>query len=157
MKVMQSTLSFTKLLSQGALLLFGASLATMVLAQEAQKVEVYKSPTCGCCSLWVEHMKKSGFNVEIHEVRDVTPFRQRFGVPDAMTSCHTAVVGGYAIEGHVPAADIKRLLREKPKAAGLAVPGMVQGSPGMEQGQGKDPYNTVLFSADGKSSTFARH
>ena len=157
MKSIQSTLSFTKLLSQGALLLFAASSTPMALSEEMQKVEVYKSPTCGCCSLWVEHMKKSGFDVEVHEVQNVMPFRQRFGVPDAMTSCHTAVIGGYAIEGHVPAADIKRLLREKPHAAGLAVPGMVRGSPGMEQGQGKDPYNTILFSADGKATTFARH
>ena len=153
---MKLPLSF-RLLSQGAFLLFAASSAGMAFSAEMQKVDVYKSPTCGCCTLWVEHMKKSGFSVEVHEVRNVMPFRQRFGVPDAMGSCHTAVVGGYAIEGHVPAADIKQLLREKPKAAGLAVPGMVQGSPGMEQGQGKDPYNTLLFSADGRSTIFAAH
>lgn len=146
-----------KLLSQGAILLFSASSASMGLAADTNKVEVYKSASCGCCSLWVEYMKKSGFSVEVHDVRNVAPFRQRFGVPDAMASCHTAVVGGYAIEGHVPAVDIKRLLREKPKAAGIAVPGMVQGSPGMEQGRGKDPYNTVLFTKDGRSAIFAPH
>ena len=157
MKPMKSPLSFSKLGSHVALLLFAAFSATTALSGEMQKVDVYKSPTCGCCSQWVEHMKRSGFTVVVHEVRNVMPVRQRFGVPDAMTSCHTAVVGGYAIEGHVPAADIKRLLREKPKAAGLAVPGMVQGSPGMEQGRGKDAYDTVLFSADGRSTIFARH
>ena len=132
--------------------------ATHVMAaEELPTVEVYKSPSCGCCGFWVEHMKQSGFKVNIHDVRDVTPVRQNFGVADAMASCHTAVVGGYAIEGHVPAADVKRLLRERPKAAGIAVPGMVQGSPGMEQGHGKDPYNVMLFKSGGKSSVFAQH
>lgn len=138
-----------------ALVMFSA---THVLAgEELPTVEVYKTPSCGCCGFWVEHMKQSGFKVNIHDVRDVTPVREKFGVPDAMASCHTAVVGGYAIEGHVPAADVKRLLRERPKAAGIAVPGMVQGSPGMEQGRGKDPYNVMLFSKGGKSSVFAQH
>lgn len=146
-----------KLLTQGLLLVFGASSATMAVAGEMPKVDVYKSPTCGCCTLWVDHMKKSGFSVEIHEANNVAPFRQRFGVPDSMASCHTARVGGYAIEGHVPAADIKRLLREKPKAAGIAVPGMVQGSPGMEQGRGRDPYNVVLFNASGRTTIFSAH
>ena len=146
-----------KLLSQGVILLFSASSASMGLAADANKVEVYKSPSCGCCSLWVEHMKNSGFEVEIHNVRNVTPFRERFGVPDSAASCHTALVGGYAIEGHVPAADVKRLLREKPKATGIAVPGMVQGSPGMESGQGKDPYNVVLFNASGRTTIFSAH
>jgi len=132
--------------------------ATSVTAAESlPTVEVYKSPSCGCCGSWVEHMQKSGFKVNVHNVNDVTPVRENFGVPQAMASCHTAVVGGYAIEGHVPAADIKRLLRERPKAAGIAVPGMVQGSPGMEQGQGKDAYNVMLFSKGGKSSVFAQH
>ena len=146
-----------KLLSQGAILLFSASSVHMALAAETDKVEVYKSASCGCCSLWVEPMKKSGFSVEVHDVRNVAPFRERFGVPDSVSSCHTAVVGGYAIEGHVPAADIKRLLRERPKAVGIAVPGMVQGSPGMEQGRGKDPYNVVLFNATGRNTVYSAH
>ena len=146
-----------KLLSQGAILLFSASSASVALAAEKDKVDVYKSPACGCCSQWVDHMKQSGFAVEIHNVRNVTPFRERYGVPESMASCHTAMVGGYAIEGHVPAADVKRLLREKPKATGIAVPGMVQGSPGMEQGGGKDPYNVVLFNARGRTTVFSAH
>lgn len=138
--------------------LFGAFSATMALAAEPpMMVEVYKSPTCGCCSEWVTHMKKNGFNVVVHDVRNVVPFRQRFGVPESMESCHTAVVGGYAVEGHVPAADVKRLLREKPKATGIAVPGMIQGSPGMEQGRGKDPYQVLLFDRVGKYTVFERH
>ena len=131
--------------------------ATHVMAAELPTVEVYKSLSCGCCTLWVEHMQQSGFKVNVHNVRDVTPMRENFGVPDAMASCHTAVVGGYSIEGHVPAADVKRLLRERPKAAGIAVPGMVQGSPGMEQDRGKDPYNVILFNKGGRSTVFARH
>ena len=146
-----------KLLSQGAILLFSASSVSVAFAAEKDKVEVYKSPACGCCSQWVEHMQKNGFVVEIHNVRNVTPFRERFGVPESVASCHTAVVGGYAIEGHVPAGDVKRLLREKPKAVGIAVPGMVQGSPGMEQGSGKDPYNVVLFNATGRNTVYSAH
>lgn len=137
--------------------LSGAFFATMAPAAEPPMVEVYKSPTCGCCSEWVTHMKKNGFNVVVHVVRNAVPFRQRFGVPESMESCHTAVVGGYAIEGHVPAADVKRLLREKPKATGIAVPGMIQGSPGMEQGRGKDPYQVLLFDRVGKYTVFERH
>jgi len=137
-----------------ALVVFSAA---HVMAAELPTVEVYKSVSCGCCGFWVEHMQQSGFKVNVHNVRDVTPARQRFGVPDAMASCHTAVVGGYSIEGHVPAGDIKRLLREKPKAAGIAVPGMVQGSPGMEQGGVKEPYSVVLFRNGGRTSVFAQH
>ena len=137
-----------------ALVMFSA---TQVMAAELLTVEVYKTFSCGCCGFWVEHMQQSGFKVNVHNVRDVTPVRENFGVPDAMASCHTAVVGGYAIEGHVPAADVKRLLRERPKAAGIAVPGMVQGSPGMEQGRGKDPYSVILFNKGGRSTVFAQH
>lgn len=146
-----------RLLGQAAILLLSVSSPSTFLAAEAHKVVVYKSPACGCCSQWVEHMKKNGFAVEVHKVRNVEPFRQRFGVPDSMASCHTALVGGYAIEGHVPAADVKRLLREKPKARGIAVPGMVSGSPGMEQGDQKDPYNVMLFKSNGRATVFAAH
>jgi hypothetical protein len=146
-----------KLIARALFLLLAASSTTAILAVEMQRAEVYKSPTCGCCTLWVEHMKQSGFSVVVHEVRYVAPVRQRLGVPDALESCHTAAIGGYAVEGHVPAADVKRLSREKPKAVGIAVPGMVQGSPGMEQGRGSDPYSVLLFQANGKSTVFARH
>lgn len=137
-----------------ALVLFSA---THVMAAGLPTVEVYKTLSCGCCGFWVEHMQQSGFKVNVHDVRDVTPMRANAGVPDAMGSCHTALVGGYAIEGHVPAADVKRLLRERPKATGIAVPGMVQGSPGMEQGGRKDPYSVILFNTGGRSLVFAQH
>ena len=119
------------------------------------EVTVYKSPTCGCCSKWVDHLTASGFKVTAHDTSDMQAVKTRLGVPDAMASCHTSVVGGYIIEGHVPAADIQRLLRDKPKIAGLAVPGMVMGSPGME-GSRSDPYNVMAF-GEGKTTVFARH
>lgn len=131
--------------------------ATQAMAAGLPGVEVYKTLSCGCCGLWVEHMQQSGFKVNVQNVRDVTPMRVSAGVPDAMGSCHTALVGGYAIEGHVPAADVKRLLRERPKATGIAVPGMVQGSPGMEQGRGREPYNVILFGKGGRPYVFAQH
>ena len=119
------------------------------------EVIVYKSPTCGCCSKWVDHMTASGFKVIAHDTSNMQAVKTRLGVPDGMASCHTSVVNGYVIEGHVPAADIQRLLRDKPKVAGLAVPGMVMGSPGMEGGR-SDPYNVVTFGT-GASTVFARH
>ena len=125
------------------------------LKQSLSPVTVYKSPTCGCCGEWVKHMQASGFRVESREVADVTPIRHKYGVPDELSSCHTALVGGYTIEGHVPAADIKRLLRERAKATGLAVSGMVVGSPGMEQGP-PQPYTTIVFDGRG-GKVFERH
>ena len=119
-------------------------------------VEVYKSPTCGCCGKWVDHMKANGFKVVTHEMNDVTPHKQRLGVPVGMGSCHTAEVGGYLVEGHVPADDVKRLLAEKPKAKGLVSPGMPQSAPGMDM-PGKQPYEILLVRQDGSTSSFARH
>jgi len=119
------------------------------------KVTVYKSASCGCCAKWVDHLKAAGFPVEVNDVADVAEYADASGVPAALRSCHTAVVGGYTIEGHVPADLIKRLLAEHPKVAGLAVPGMVTGSPGME-GNRQDSYDVVAWSAGGKTSVFAR-
>ncbi|HEU4705003.1 MAG TPA: DUF411 domain-containing protein [Sphingomicrobium sp.] len=118
---------------------------------------VTKTAFCGCCRIWVEHMKKAGFTVEVHDVEDVTPTARKLGVPDKLRSCHTSRIGGYAIEGHVPAADIKRLLAQRPKAAGIAVPGMVAGTPGMEQGGHSEPYKVILFDRAGKTKVFASH
>jgi hypothetical protein len=117
-------------------------------------VTVYKSPTCGCCGKWVEHMRANGFEVTVNDMPDVAPVKDKQGVPTALRSCHTALVGGYAIEGHVPADLVKKLLKEKPAAAGIAVPGMPMGSPGME-GATKDTYNIVLFDKAGKTSVYA--
>ncbi len=119
---------------------------------------VNKSPTCGCCELWVEHMEKAGFKVEINDTDDMGPIKQRVGVPYGKGSCHTAEVGGYFIEGHVPAEDIKRLLAERPDAKGLAVPGMPAGSPGMELPDGRSqPYTVELVAKDGTTSAFSNH
>jgi hypothetical protein len=119
---------------------------------------VYKSPTCGCCQSWVDAVKAAGFTVEVHDVDDVTPVKDDAGVPADKRSCHTAIIGGYAIEGHVPPATIKKFLAEHPKAAGLAVPGMPSGSPGMEMpGQVPDHYEVIAFQADGKSSVYESH
>ncbi|UCG95955.1 MAG: DUF411 domain-containing protein [Burkholderiales bacterium] len=134
-----------------------ASVPMMASAVEMHRLHVYKTLSCGCCALWVEHMKASGFSVEVHDVRDVMPYREKYGVPDEAMSCHTAVIAGYVVEGHVPAADVKRLLSEKPKATGIAVPGMVQGSPGMEQGRAPERYDVVLFGERRLQRVFAKH
>ena len=123
----------------------------------ASEITVYKSPTCGCCSKWVDHLKANGFDVIAKDVPEVIPYKIRGGVTPELASCHTAFVDGYVIEGHVPAQDIKRLLLERPKAKGLAVPGMPVGSPGMEQGSRKDPYDVKLINNEGEATVFSRH
>jgi len=120
-------------------------------------IDVFKSATCGCCKAWVEHLKAAGFDVRVTDVDDTTAARKRLGMPDAFGSCHTGTVGGYALEGHVPAADVKRLLAAKPKAVGLAVPGMPVGSPGMEVGTRRDPYDVLLVERNGRSTVFASY
>ena len=121
----------------------------------AAVVHVVKSATCGCCSKWVEHMRKAGHTMKVTN-GDPHAEAGRLGVPDDLRSCHTASVGRYALEGHIPAEDVARLLREKPNAAGLAVAGMPAGSPGMESTV-KQPFETILFAKDGKRRVFARH
>lgn len=121
------------------------------------QLTIYKSPSCGCCGAWVDHIKGSGFKTVINEMDDVAPVAKKLGVPGSMRSCHTAVLDGYFIEGHVPAADIRKLLREGPKARGIAVPGMPIGSPGMEQGDRRDAYDTMLVLNDGSAQVFAQH
>lgn len=119
-------------------------------------VVVHKSPTCGCCGAWVTHMREAGFPVEVRDEDDLVPVKSRLGVPMAQASCHTAEVGGYFVEGHVPADDVKRLLAEHPEARGLAVPGMPQGAPGMELPDGSvQPYRVELVARDGSLSTYA--
>ncbi|MFT3718480.1 DUF411 domain-containing protein [Pseudorhodoferax sp.] len=120
-------------------------------------VEVFKTPTCGCCNAWVEHLRTAGFTVRTQDVPDTAPVRQRLGMPQALGSCHTARVGGYVLEGHVPASDIRRLLASGIQALGLAVPGMPIGSPGMEQGPRMDPYEVLLVEHSGRTRVFARH
>ena len=132
-------------------LLTGAAFAQSLLG-----VTVYKSPYCGCCQLWIEYLQKNGFQVTARNMDDTAPVRASLGMPVKLGSCHTAVVGGYVIEGHVPAADIRRLLKEKPKAVGLAVPGMPLGSPGMESAR-PQPYDTLLVLKDGSTKVWAKH
>lgn len=120
---------------------------------------VYKSATCGCCRAWVDHMRGAGFTVRTVDTEDLDRVKGELGVPGALQSCHTAVVGAYLVEGHVPAADVKQLLAQKPAVRGLAVPGMPIGSPGMEQGDPRDydRYEVMAFTTQGRTSVFARH
>jgi hypothetical protein len=120
-------------------------------------VTVFKDPNCGCCREWIEHLRKHAFTVTARDTSDVSGIKRSGRVPQQLTSCHTAFVGGYVIEGHVPADDIRRLLRQKPKVAGLAVAGMPIGSPGMEVGNRKDKYDVIAFTRDGRTSVFARY
>lgn len=135
-----------------------ASLAATSLMAPASAAEftVYKSPWCDCCSQWVDHLKANGHSVTTEEIEDLELIKKMAGVPEALESCHTALVERYAIEGHVPARDIERLLAERPKARGLAVPGMPAGSPGMG-GDTPDSYNVMLFKADGSADIYAQY
>jgi hypothetical protein len=130
-----------------------------VLAAQADlpEVVVYKTPTCGCCSKWVAHLRAAGFKVRTTDLEDLGAIRRDWKVPPKLASCHTAKVGRYVIEGHVPAADIRRLLATQPRVDGLSVPGMPIGSPGMEQGNVVEPYDVLSFNAAGETSVFASH
>ena len=117
-------------------------------------ITVYKSSSCGCCAKWVDHLKAAGFEVTVQNVTNTAEYRQKYGVPEKLASCHTGVVNGYAIEGHVPADLIHTLLKEAPAVLGLAVPGMVTGSPGMEGGA-KEKYQVIAFERSGKTRVYA--
>ncbi|MBZ0105470.1 MAG: DUF411 domain-containing protein [Sulfuricella denitrificans] len=136
--------------------LAGVILSHNALAAQFPAVDVYKSPYCGCCGKWVEHLRQNGFEVRTHNVADVQAERSRLGMPDRLAACHTAKIGKYVVEGHVPAQDIKHMLAAKPQALGLAVPSMPPGSPGME-GVRAIPYDTLLVQSDGTTRVFARH
>jgi hypothetical protein len=118
-------------------------------------ITVYKTPTCGCCKKWVEHLESHGFKVTANDMDDLSEVKATFGVPAELQSCHTATVGKYVVEGHVPADLIQKMLKEKPAIAGLAVPGMPMGSPGME-GMRKDDYDVIAFDRQGKRSVYAK-
>ena len=140
-----------------AVLMFAGSVGTT--AQDRQTVvEVYKSPTCGCCSKWVDHLRSHGFVVRTTDTEAVDQLKTKHGVPRQARSCHTALVGGYVVEGHVPAADVQRLLKERPAITGIAVPGMPIGSPGMEvPGVKPQAFNVIAFAKDGSTRVFASH
>jgi hypothetical protein len=136
------------------------SLGGYVAAQRpAPMVEVFKSPTCGCCANWVKHLEANGFRTKVTDVEDMTTVKTRHGVPGRVQSCHTGIVDGYVLEGHVPAADVRRLLSERPAAVvGVAVPGMPLGSPGMEvPGNTVQPYDVLTFDKQGQTKVFASH
>ncbi len=143
-----------------ALVAAAALLPLAVQAQQKTEIHVYKTPTCGCCKDWIKYLQANGFAVKATDVNDTAPVRARFGLPAKYGSCHTARVGGYVVEGHVPVREIRRLLAEQPTAVGIAVPEMPVGSPGMDgpayKGQ-LDPYDVLLVLADGSSKVYATY
>ena len=150
------TLSRRLLIASGVS--FAAAASARAQTRRSRALAVYKSPTCGCCEGWVTHMRRAGFTVAVHVVADPGTVRRARGLPDTLASCHTGMIDDYAIEGHVPAADVVRLLAERPEAVGLAVPGMPMGSPGMETPDGrKQPFDTLLVLRSGQTRVFARH
>lgn len=149
-------------ISRRTLLLGGASaigaLGLSACAAGGIPIKVYKDPTCGCCKAWVGKLQAAGFATSVEDRQDLQDLKGQLGVPDDLTSCHTATVGRYVIEGHVPPADVKRLLLEKPTALGLSVPGMPVGSPGMEvDGQPAEAYTVWLFQKTGERAAFAKY
>ena len=126
---------------------------------DTPKIAVYKTPTCGCCSAWIKHIKKAGFRVKSKNVTygELARLKRRYDIPLELSSCHTAFIDIYFVEGHVPAEDIKALISEKPDALGLSVPNMPIGSPGMEMGNQNDPYDTLLVKSNGSSKVFRSH
>jgi hypothetical protein len=134
----------------------GAAPVSPIVSPKTPTITVYKDPGCGCCKNWIEHLIKHGYRVDAKDTPGMAEVKRTLGVPDRLSACHTAVVNGYLIEGHVPAADIARLLREKPKVAGLAVPGMPMGSPGME-GPRAQHYQVLSFDKAGKTKIFASY
>lgn len=142
------------------------SFAAMVLAafvswnwwrESTADIVVYKSSTCSCCDSWVTHLRGQGFVVYVRTQEHLARVRAKYGVPDGLGACHTARAGRYTIEGHVPAADIRRLLRERPAVTGIAVPGMPIGSPGMERGTEQEPFEVLAFDSQGRTAVFAKH
>jgi hypothetical protein len=130
--------------------------AAAIASVDSLLMAVYKTPTCGCCRSWVDHARENGFHVTTTDVADVTPVKNTHKVPADLQACHTALIGGYVIEGHVPAEDIRRLLKERPDIIGIAVPGMPSGSPGMETGQ-VEKYEVIAMGKDGSRKVWASH
>ena len=138
----------------GTSMLFAALFAPAAMAANA--LAVYSDPSCGCCGAWVDHLRAQGYTVTVHQDQPMAAVKARLGVPLGATSCHTSVIDGYVVEGHVPVEDVRRLLAERPDARGLAAPGMPMGSPGMEMGA-PERYDVVLIGRDGSTRVFASH
>ena len=142
----------------GAAAFIGMAGTACAQARPSRSLTVFKTPTCACCDDWIAHMRDAGFSIAVTVLPDLRPFRSARGLPDALASCHTGLIDGYLIEGHVPAQDVIRLLTERPAAIGVAAPGMPLGSPGMETPQGdKQPYDTLLVLRSGATRVYARH
>ena len=141
----------------GALAAGAATRSALATSSQPHLIEVFKTATCGCCGAWVDHLKANGFQVKVNDVADTAISRKQLGMPEKFGRCHTARVGGYVVEGHVPAQDIKRLLATRPVALGLAVPGMPVGSPGMEDGSRRDAFQVLLIDRRGQDSVFASY
>ena len=157
--MMNHTLTRRTLLAALAAAPLAAPLSALAQAPAKVLVEVWKDPNCGCCKDWVTHLEAAGFKVKVNETGNEA-MRAKLGIPAKLGSCHTALVGGYAVEGHVPAADIRRLLKDKPQAVGLTVPGMPVGSPGMDgkiYGNRRDPYDVLLVQKSGEARVFASY
>lgn len=137
--------------------LLASGLLSVGAAQAAQEITVYKSPTCGCCKKWVSHLEQNGYQVKAQDTQNMGFIKSMSGVRQQYASCHTALIDGYVVEGHVPAEDIARLLKERPAVIGISAPGMPVGSPGMEQGGRRDNYNIVTLERDGTAKLFAQH
>ena len=145
------------LVAIGAVILLTTS-ASAEAAENALEIKVYRDPSCGCCGAWIEYLTTQGFQPKNIPISDIDAFKQEHGVPNDLVSCHTAVLNGYVIEGHVPAAEIKRLLAERPDdVIGITVPGMPTGTPGMESGNVRDPYNVFSFDQQGNTKIFSKH
>lgn len=138
-------------------ILFMAYSLVALAAETLPEMKVYKSATCGCCAGWIEHLKENGFEVVFENVSNLNQYKQKAGLPRGLGSCHTGFIDGYAVEGHVPAGDIKKLLQERPNVRGIAVPGMPMGSPGMDFGPQKESYETLSYTRDGAVEVFAKH
>ncbi|NNE71043.1 MAG: DUF411 domain-containing protein [Rhodothermales bacterium] len=151
----------TRTIIAGAVLLLGLvgylAIGLPSSATASNTMIVYKSPTCGCCGAWIEYMEEAGFDIEVRDMQNVTPIKEQEGVYPRLRSCHTATIGGYVLEGHVPAEQVTRMLAEQPNIRGIAVPGMPIGSPGMEQGDpaNYDDYQVVAFTNDGELTVYA--
>ncbi|MCD2449008.1 DUF411 domain-containing protein [Methylicorpusculum oleiharenae] len=124
------------------------------IAENTKEILVYRSPTCSCCGKWLEHLKQNNFEVKDIVTEDMDQVKAKLGVPKQLASCHTAVIDGYVVEGHVPAADIEKMLKDKPRIAGISVPGMPMGTPGMEMGGRKDPYQVISFDKDNNQQIY---
>ena len=153
---MERRIFIRAIIGAGATAVAAPRFARAMIGTASIPMTVYKSPSCGCCKSWVTHMQGAGFTVKVIDMDDLTTVKKNAGVPQQLQSCHTALVGGYVVEGHVPADLVKKMLNQKSSIIGVAVPGMVTGSPGMEMGNSKDPYDVIAFDRAGKTLVFAK-